>query len=193
MSGTVEPEPGARGHVTVAVNLPNPTGSYDDLAYGAQIDLLAALGRAQAFLAAQQQKVLAAMTRHPSRPLSEVGDSREQVDKQWVREDVSCALRLPGVSAMGLLHTADTLVNQLPDTLTALESGALTLRHAELLAEAVQALPAELAREVEAAVLPKASAQTVGEFRRALRTTVRTLDPRSAEQRHHADTAERRV
>jgi hypothetical protein len=159
------------------------------LSHAGRVDLLVALERQQAWLAARQQRVLAAMADHPQ----DAADPADRTGASWVREDVACALRLSGVTAQSRLHTATDLAHRLPRTLRLLDHGAISYLHARALTDAVTALDPKTATEVETRVLAKAGEQTLANFKRSLTRAVQTLDPaRIAAQREHAMT-ERRV
>jgi Domain of unknown function (DUF222) len=92
------------------------------LSHAGRVDLLVALERHAAWAAALQQEVLAAMAADPSAAADEVDRS----GRDWVREDVSCALRLSGVTAQRRLDVAETLVRQLPATMGLLRRGEIS-------------------------------------------------------------------
>src|SRR6266516_3586989 len=116
-------------------------------------DLLVALERQQAWLAARQQRVLAAMADHAD----SAADPLDRTGTSWVREDVACALRLSALTAQSRLHTATDLAHRLPRTLRMLDHGAITYLHARALTDAVTALDPKTATEVETRVLAKAT------------------------------------
>jgi Domain of unknown function (DUF222)/HNH endonuclease len=146
-----------------------------------QLGRLVAADKQIAALHAEQQQLLAA--------LADGDDSVEGWSAEWV----SCALRIPSRTAQQLVATAQTLTGQLPRTLSALASGDLTLRHAQVIAEAACRLPAEHAGQLEHRVLERAARQTVAQLRAAVRRTVLALDPRTAEQRHRLARQDRTV
>jgi hypothetical protein len=157
------------------------------LSHAGRVDLLVAIERQQAWLAARQQRVLAAMAEHAD----SAADPLDRTGTSWVREDVACALRLSGVTAQSRLHTATDLTYRLPRTLRQLDRGAISYLHARALTDAVAALDPKTATETR--VLAKVSEQTLANFKRSLTRAVQTLDPaRIATQRDHAMT-ERRV
>src|SRR6266571_697735 len=159
------------------------------LSHAGRIDLLVALERQQAWLAARQQRVLAAMADHAD----SAADPLDRTGTSWVREDVACALRLSALTAQSRLHTATDLAHRLPRTLRMLDHGAITYLHARALTDAVTALDPKTATEVETRVLAKASEQTLANFKASVRRAVATTTPATiAAQRHHAMT-ERRV
>src|SRR2546423_14415651 len=127
----------------------------DVLSAAGRVDALVALEQQAAWIAAQQQRVLASMA---------VGEAD---DRNWVREDVACALRLSGLTAQRRLTVAQTLAERLPATLALLDRGQISYLHAASLAEAVYLLDAKQTRAVEERVLPRAPEQTLAEIKRS--------------------------
>jgi hypothetical protein len=158
----------------------------DPVAVGAdeRIDLLVAVERQLAWLAALQQWVLASLEADPLR----LGCDR---DDDWTREQVGAALRLAAGTADRRLTTARQLADRLPGTAAALARGEISYLHAVKLVEAVKDLDDATAAAVQARVLPGAVSQTVGQFAAAVQRAVLALDPRTGE-RKHADALERR-
>lgn len=89
---------------------------------------------------------------------------RGELDKQWLREDVACALRISPIAAASKLHTAAVLATRFPATVQAMHDGAFGLWHARRPADAAHGLPVDAAAWVEAAVLPRAASQTLTQF-----------------------------
>src|SRR6266700_4378795 len=131
------------------------------LSHAGRVDLLVALERQQAWLAARQQRVLAAMADHTA----DAADPADRTGTSWVREDVACALRLSGITAQARLHTATDLTHRLPQTLRLLDRGAISYLHARALTDAVTALDHRTATDVETRVLAKAGEQTLARFK----------------------------
>src|SRR5581483_1175682 len=94
-------------------------------AHARRVERLVALRRARAWIDAQEQRLLHLMATEPA---PELGP--EALEKQWVREDVACALLLSPASAGSALADAVELVERLPRTLALLERGEITARHA---------------------------------------------------------------
>ncbi len=159
------------------------------LSHAGRVDLLVALERQQAWLAARQQRVLAAMADHTA----DAADPADRTGASWVREDVACALRLSGLTAQSRLHTATDLAHRLPKTLRQLDRGAISYLHARALTDAVTALDDRTVTEVERRVLPKATEQTLANFKTSVRRAVTTFAPARAEQQREQAMAERRV
>ncbi len=162
------------------------------LSAAGRVDALVAIEKQLAWLAGVQQRLLAGMLADPLTP-DDPHDALGALERGWVREEVACALRLPAGSAQARLVVAHDLVHRLPATLRKLEDGAISLRHAETLAEAVAGLDQSAAAAIEAAVLDKAAEQTLPAFRRSVARAVATADARRAAERREHGMARRRV
>jgi hypothetical protein len=157
------------------------------LSAAALVDALVAWEKHVAWVQAQQHKLLALMA---SRPVA--AGRLGRLDKQWVQEDVAAALRLSGRTAADRLAFA-TELSRLPATLDVLGRGEISNLHARSLAEATVALDDAAASKVEAAVLPKAPTQAVGNFRRSVNRAMLTVAPKTAEEAHAEAVTQRRV
>jgi hypothetical protein len=151
------------------------------LSAAGRVDLLVALERQAAWIAAQQQRVLARMA------------VEQADDRNWVREDVACALRMSGRTAARRLAVAQTLAERLPATLKLLDRGEVGYLHAAFLAQAVFALDAKQARAVEEQVLPRAVEQTLSEFQRSVRRAVARVAAATVEEQRAEAMTQRRV
>ena len=107
------------------------------LSHPGRVDALVVLQRQIAWLQARQTRLLALMATDPRA----AADAVDPSGKNWVREDVACALRLPAGTAAAVLAEAEQLHDRLPDTLASLESGQITARHATVIAEATWTPP----------------------------------------------------
>jgi hypothetical protein len=162
----------------LALSLLNPA----NLSAAGRVDLLVALEKQAAWVAAAQQRVLARM-------------AVDQADNEhsWVREDVACALRLSGLTAQRRLAVAGTLFERLPGMLRLLDRGQVSYLHAAALAEAVFGLDAEQARAVEERVLTRAVEQTLAEFKRSVRRAVARVAAATVEEQRAEAMHQRRV
>jgi hypothetical protein len=165
-------------------------GPLRDLTHAARVDRLVALEKLRSWVDAEQLGLLAVMAADPT-PNSSL--TAIAIEKDWIREDVACALRLSAATVTDRLHLATTLTRRLPATLTALRDGDITVLHARVLAEATLPLDDEVTAEVQARVLPGAATQTRAEFRRVVHREVARVDARAVEERHRDAMAERRV
>jgi hypothetical protein len=150
------------------------------LSQAGRVDALVGLERLQAWAAAVQARMITALIDEPH-----VGAPAPKLDRKWAEEDVKTALAESVTGSQARIHTATDPVHRLPDTLTALEQGRVTARHASAVVDTVRTLDGTAAREVEAAVLPVPErisdpAPTMAAFRRKLRKAGIAADPRSA-------------
>jgi hypothetical protein len=97
--------------------------------------------------------------------------------EDWTANHVAMAMRISLPAADRQVALARHLAATLFETLTAMREGRVTLRQALAMHDATSPLPADVARHVEARVLPRAGEQDVSGFRRSLRRAVATLDP----------------
>src|SRR5579875_2070829 len=125
--------------------------------YQARIDRLVALRRARAALDAEQARILHELS---SDPLHVFPVPDREADKQWVREEVACALMVAPVTAAAMLAQADELVERLPGTLRLLAEGEITGPHVGRRTEATYGLSDEIAAKVQDRVLKRAAEQT---------------------------------
>ena len=160
------------------------------------LDALVALERTKAWVEARQQHLLAALATETAcaadRP-SPGAEIAANLDREWVREEVACALRVAAPTAAARIRLAAELTSRLPDTLDLLHAGRMSLPMARRLAEATITLDQTTARAVETRVLTRAPAQTFSQFARAVTRAVLTLDPRGQEVKHAAAYDERRI
>ncbi len=157
------------------------------LSYAGRVDALAALERQRSWIDAQQLRLLAVMANDPVEP-----GSIEEMDKQWVKEDVACALRLSAQTAADRLEFAQAMT-RLAATLDLQERGEITVHHSRHLAETVMTLDDKTTAAVETSVLAKAPEQVLANFKRSVRKAVLTVAPKPAEERHDEAVTQRRV
>jgi hypothetical protein len=151
-----------------------------------RVDLLVVLEEQRRWFEAAQLRVLAVM------------QERDSSKRGCAQESVSLALQVPLRTAQGKLAQARTLVRELPNTLAAVASGAISGEHARVVAEAVWRLPDDpaLPAALEQAVLPpllEGRCVTVPQLRARVRRACMALDPVSAEERHQRALADRTV
>jgi hypothetical protein len=157
-----------------------------ELSEAERIDLLVVLEEQKRWFEAAQLRVLAVLQQYDTSKLK-VG-----------QESVSLALQLSLRSAQGKLAQARTLVEELPKTLAAVSSGAISGEHARVIAEAVWRLPDDpaLPPALEEAVLPPlldGRCVTVPKLRQRVRRAGMALDPATAEERRRRALADRTV
>ena len=102
-------------------------------------------------------------------------------------------LRIAPVTATSRLDDALTLSERFPATMAALTAGRITLCKARIIAEQAEQLSSEHAAAVEGRALGRATTQTPGQLRRAVRRAVNRADPAAVRRRHQAARRERGV
>jgi Domain of unknown function (DUF222) len=100
---------------------------------------------------------------------------------------------LTSASADDLVRFATELVERLPGTFTALVAGDIDYLKARTLWHRTGQVSGEVAAEIEAWVLPRASRQTTGEIRAKVRRLVKLLDPQAFKRRREAAQRRREV
>ncbi|MCW2538698.1 MAG: endonuclease [Frankiales bacterium] len=144
-------------------------------------------------MAVLTQRLINWATASQHRALARV-DAEDASDARWYEDVIGCSLRIPARAAQRRIATAKTLTNDLPRTLEALSSGAISGSHADAIVEIAWTLPdAEQVSLVEDAALSRAEEQTVPALRRSLRRAALAANPVTAQQRHTRARADRSV
>lgn len=159
-----------------------------------RINYLAALDRQDGWLYALRQRAIAAVAGlQPSE-----GDGSLYGVDEAEREDVSTALRLAPATAQSRIDIARTLVNNLPNTCSALATGEISAAHATVIArEAAIAIrngaPDSVIFEVEQRAISFAELHTPGQVAARVRTDIAKAIPEEFEEMTSRATALRRV
>ena len=113
---------------------------------------------------------------------------------EWAVDEVMVALGLSAPAASDLLVESVTLVEQLPATLAALETGTISRAHARMLIEVLGPMSDNAKRaEVEARLLDCAAGRTVAQLRVSARRAVLQVDAAAAARRLARAIRERQV
>ena len=158
---------------------------YAALSHAQRMTLLARMQRHQARLDAARARLLATIER--DRPAV----SEPELDKHWDREEVACILRVAGVTAGVRMRDSADLINRYPATLALLETGAITLWHAQRLVEAGIGRSDAVMAAVEQRVLRSARQQSVGQFKAAITRALAVIDPDHGKRAHEDARGER--
>lgn len=159
-----------------------------------RIDYLTALDRQDGWLYALRQRAIAAVAGlQPSEgggPLSGVDESE--------REDISTALRLAPATAQSRIDIARTLVNNLPNTCSALATGEISSAHATVIARETAAAirdgaPQSLIYQIEQSAIAYAEFHTPGQLANRVRNEIAKSAPEEFEETTSRATALRRV
>jgi hypothetical protein len=159
-----------------------------------RIDYLTALDRQDGWLYALRQRAIAAVA---GLSPSEGGGPFAGVDEAE-REDISTALRLAPATAQSRIDIARTLVNNLPNTCSALATGEISSAHATVIArESAAAIrdgaPDSVIFEIEQRAIAYAEFHTPGQLSNHIRNTVAKFVPEEFEEATARATALRRV
>ncbi|MEO6701986.1 MAG: DUF222 domain-containing protein, partial [Jatrophihabitantaceae bacterium] len=173
-----EPDPIASDYLDIAEL---SSAGFERLDQAAQVDALVAIDGQLAWLAAQQQHLLA---------LIAAGDSSSE---RWCVEEVGAALRLSGGLARSRLKTAEQLYRRLPGTFVALRGGKISLDQARVITEHSFELPDERLPGFEQRVLARAADQSLAQTRQSAKRAALAADPATAEVRHRRALADRHV
>ncbi|HEY5183884.1 MAG TPA: DUF222 domain-containing protein, partial [Actinomycetes bacterium] len=160
-----------------------------DLSPDDRVWLAQAWERVQNWAAAQSAQVVAAVvSTFPTTP----GYVDDDPDRSAAGE-LSLALRLTQNGARARLEVARALQSTLAPAGHALARGDISYRHVMALAELLAGRTEQTARAVQDRVLPRAATQTTSQLRTSIRRALAALDPRTAEQTHQDQRAQRRV
>jgi len=153
------------------------------LSSSGRIDYLSALDRQESWLCALKQEALVAIAGEYA---DEDGGIFGCVDDEE-REDVATALRLSPTTAQGRIDVARVLVGHLPNTISALSTGEISVAHATVIArETATAIRNGLSPEsvfrVEQTALAHAEFHTPGQVASKVKTTIAQLAPEEFEE-----------
>ena len=128
------------------------------------------------------RKYSEALANDPPSGSAPTSSSRDMWRRAFISE-IAAALHVPDRTAERLIHTSQTLVNQLPATLLALGEGRLSFRHAQILVDNSYGLEPRSVRELETRMLPVAQKNTPSRFEQSVRRTRERLNPESMVER----------
>jgi hypothetical protein len=113
--------------------------------------------------------------------------------REFADDELAVRLGTSRVAAASRVGTALSLAVTHEATAAALREGAIDFSKARLIVESTSGLAVDVAREIEAKVLPRAGEQNCGRLKQVLRRAVIVADPAGAEQRRKRARSERRV
>jgi len=153
------------------------------LSSSGRIDYLSALDRQESWMCVLKQEALVAIAGEYA---DEDGGIFGCVDDEE-REDVATALRLSPTSAQSRIDVARVLVGHLPNTISALSTGEISVAHATVIArETATAIRNGLSEEsifrVEQTALAHAEFHTPGQVASKVKTTIAKLAPGEFEE-----------
>lgn len=150
-------------------------GGVDRPDRAAQFDRLVELQRLRAVADAEEQRILARLAAEP------LPTCLNSADKQYVADEIACALHQASRTVSSRLITAVELVERFPSTVAAMERGELTLAHARALLDVTSGVSDATASRIERLALDRATNKTPAQFRACALRAVRSLAPRPVE------------
>jgi hypothetical protein len=153
------------------------------LSSSGRIDYLSALDRQESWICALKQEALVAIAGEFA---DEDGGIFGCVDDEE-REDVATALRLSPTTAQSRIDVARVLVGHLPNTISALSTGEISVAHATVIARETataikNGLSPESVFQVEQTALAHAEFHTPGQVASKVKTTIAKLAPEDFEE-----------
>ena len=146
------------------------------------LDLVTAWDRQAGWLAAQQNRVIAAAAaRIRAEADADYGDP--ETSENLVAAEIGTALRLSPNTAARRVHVAYDLTRLLPATMQALSEGRISYWQASAIATGTAGLTDEQARLVEDRVLPGAASTTVAGLKKRIERARLVLNPRDTSER----------
>jgi len=107
-----------------------------------------------------------------------------RVARRSLVSELAAALRLPERSTENLIAESRSLLRELPATMTALTKGQISYRHAQVMIDHANSLPAEARRAFEQSALPFAMKLPVSRFEHRARVLRERVHPESIDLRH---------
>jgi hypothetical protein len=153
------------------------------LSASGRIDYLSALDRQESWICALKQEALVAIAGEYADEDSGIFGCVDEEE----REDVATALRLSPTTAQNRIDVARVLVGHLPNTISALATGEISVAHATVIArETATAIRNGLSPEsvfrVEQTALAHAEFHTPGQVASKVKTTIAKLAPEEFEE-----------
>lgn len=118
--------------------------------------------------------------------------ARTELAERSFAAQLAGALHVSEAAARNLMWSSRCLVNDLPDTLTALAEGAISFRHVQILVEQVSILDPASLTMLEQKVLERGKQQTPPQFERSVRRASEKLNLESMAERQ-AEAVEQRT
>lgn len=117
----------------------------------------------------------------------------ERVARRELVTELACALRMPERAAENLIEQSRSLAHELPATMQSLQRGEISLRHAQVVIDNADSLPAESRGAFEAAAIPFARNLTVARFGAKARVLRERMHPHSIDVRAAAHVEDREL
>ena len=155
-------------------------------AVGEILDAITAVDRMASGLAAVRFELVAQAQRVALIAEDVMGTSAPDLTRRAFRAELACALLIPEPTADRLCAEAETLVHDLPSTLSALREGLLNERKARVLVDHLAGLEEDDRAAVERIAIPLAATLTVAKFERRVRSLRERRVPEQSIERHRS-------
>jgi len=118
-----------------------------------------------------------------------------RIDRQIVlcTTEIGAMLSLSDFAASSLLTTSETLVNDLPQTIEALDEGEISLKHADIIVKHARQIPKSSRKKFEAVLLPIAKTTTIARLGEKAKAVREQMHPETAKDRHKKAMEKRNV
>ncbi|WP_457946628.1 DUF222 domain-containing protein [Pseudarthrobacter sp. alpha12b] len=206
LAGLVDELTGALSGSSEAADNPHGVDSHDPLRELADscLDGLGIVARIEAATAAVKVRLLTEYSEAAAAMEAPADSAYESSAREMsVVAEVACTLTIGEGAASALLQDAHALTTSLPATLNAIEAGAISWRHAQIMVDETSSLDAAAATALEAHFLDpeapnaargaSAGELVPGRFRRKVRAWRERNHPESLEIRHVKSVEERRM
>jgi hypothetical protein len=157
------------------------------------VDLVLEVDAMLAVFAAQRLERIDAMRREALADAARFAREVSDVTERSVRLELAAALRVTEYAAGALIAQAEAVVRRYPAVLDSLSGARMTPRHAELLVDALDATEPHLRDRVLERGIALAEIESVGAFRRSLRSIVDSVRAVTLAARHEEALKDRRV
>jgi hypothetical protein len=121
------------------------------------------------------------------------GWTEDVIQRSQLVLDAAVILKISEGATQILFHQCRLLEEHLPATFTALQEGAISFRHATVIAEEADSLPVEARTAFDADMAPRARQMTAVQLGRKARAVREKMHPESIRERHVRAAADRRV
>ncbi|TQO22381.1 HNH endonuclease signature motif containing protein [Paramicrobacterium agarici] len=119
--------------------------------------------------------------------------SRQEWTRRALIAEFAVAFRLSERKIASMMETSEALVTELPETLSALQDGSISLQHAEIMVAQAAGLDREHVRQFESTAIATALSTTPPQFKTAAVSIRERLNPDSAAERKREAVKDRHI
>lgn len=126
-------------------------------------------------------------------PIGTTPARAQELARRSLHLELAAITHTPERTIQQRIQESETLVHELPATLAALASGALSIAHARVIVDQLSSVDAPDRGAFEALILPIAKTHTAAHVRQSARKLREKLHPETSASRHRSANLERRV